>query len=162
MEEEIVQKLLVTVREFSGLGYSELISNPEEMLFVVEISKEHARIVDLEDRVILVSRKVLKHITEQRGSKTEEIVRKMPYVLCAPTKIVDNSIKKLNSYLFVRILDEKGVAVVIEITKTPRRGEVVSAFPVDNKTYRKMIDISGRAEFPPYEAPKGELSANPF
>lgn len=40
--------------------------------------------------------------------------------------------------------------VIDEITKTPdSMNQVVSAFHIDDKTYRKLIDISGRPDVPP-------------
>jgi hypothetical protein len=41
--------------------------------------------------------------------------------------------------------------LVLEKTKTIWECQIVSAFPVSHKAYKKMVDISGRAEFPPFE-----------
>ena len=37
----------------------------------------------------------------------------------------------------------------MEVTKTPEGFQVVSAFPIDRKTYGKLVDISGRPDVPP-------------
>ena len=72
----------------------------------------------------------------------------IPKILSNPTKIVDNSKKRPNSFIFVR-LNGKSNGAVIEITKTPDGvHQVVSAFPMDSKTYRKLVDISGRPDVP--------------
>ncbi len=46
-------------------------------------------------------------------------------------------------------MNGKAKEAVVEITKTPDQNRVVSAFPIDRKTYRKLKDISGRPDVPP-------------
>lgn len=97
-----------------------------------------------------MSNKALKHIVEERGDEAYEIVKNIPDILKNPTKVVDNSGKRANSYLFVK-MSGKIKAVVLEVTKRPDGDQVVSAFFTDRKTYEKMKDVSGRADVPPLD-----------
>ena len=118
--------------ELSKLPPKEPISNPQGLISL--------------GSNVGITRKSLKHIIEQRG---EDIISYIPKTLAAPTKIVDNSSKRPNSFLYAR-MNGNAKAVVLEVTKTPDGvHQVVSAFPVDSKTYKKMVDISGRPDVPP-------------
>jgi hypothetical protein len=101
----------------------------------------------LELKKVYISKTSLKHILDQRHGD-EHILSEIPEIIHDPTKIADNSLKRRNSYIFAR-MNGKAKGAVIEVTKTPDGNRVVSAFPIDRKTYRKLNDISGRPDVPP-------------
>jgi hypothetical protein len=53
-------------------------------------------------------------------------------------------------------MNGKARGAVIEITKTPDGNRVVSAFLISKNSYKKLIDISGRAAVPPFSTPQKE------
>lgn len=121
------------VNEFSKIPRGVEIQNPDDVVRVIGN--------------VSVSRRSLKHIVEQRGEQAREIIHDIPTVLKTPTKIGDNSLKRPDSFLFAR-MNGKARATVLEVTKTPEGIRVVSAFPMDQKNYEKLVDISGRSDVP--------------
>lgn len=135
------------INELKEIKPEGIISDSRQLFEVGLISFESMKIISSVSSKVFISKMALKHIIDQRGS--DEIVYLIPKILNNPTKIVDNSKKRQNSYMFVR-MNGKSHAAVLEITKTPdSMNQVVSAFHVDDKTYRKLIDISGRSDVPP-------------
>jgi hypothetical protein len=134
----------------------EVIIDPHALVFVEMISDEISRNIGLDiNTEVHISRIAMKHIIERRGPKAYIVVTAINEVISKPSKVVNNSKKRKNSFLFVR---ESGivVCVVLEKTKTTWQCQIVSAFLVHPKMYKKMIDISGRAELPPFELPSEE------
>jgi len=132
--------------EFSSIEAGHPIKDPLFLHFVGKISLATMRLIKASSRNVYISNLALKHIIEQRGN--ERIIYKIPQILSCPTKIVDNYRKRINSFILVR-MNGKANGAVIEITKTPDQNRVVSAFPIDTKTYKKLKDISGRSDVPP-------------
>lgn len=122
------------IDEFSKLKHGTQIANPEG---VISIGKN-----------VVISRRSVKHIIEQRGELAHELIHDIPNVLANPTKIVDNSLKRPNSFLYAR-MNGKARATVLEVTKTPDgKHQVVSAFPMYKHTYEKLVDNSGGPHVP--------------
>lgn len=132
--------------ELKEISPGEPIKKPNLLFFVGRLSKHTMSVINTKVNNVYISRSALKHIIERRGN--DEIISKIPLIISHPTKIVDNSKKRRNSFILVK-MNGKASGVVIEITKTPDENRVVSAFPIDNKTYRKLEDISGRPDVPP-------------
>lgn len=135
------------INELKEVKPKGIILSQEQLFEIGLISFKSMKIIDSPSSKVFISKMALKHIIDQRGS--EEIIYLIPEILNDPTKIVDNSKKRQSSFIFVR-MNGKSHAAVLEITKTPdSMNQVVSAFHVDDKTYRKLIDISGRPDVPP-------------
>lgn len=126
------------------------IRHPHRCYFIAYLNGDVAHMIKAEQRGVFISRRSIKHILERRGSNAEAVFGELKGVIEKPTKIVDNSSKRKDSFIFIRSA-EITVAAIIEITEKPGSCQVVSAFLMDQKTYEKQIDISGRAEFPPFE-----------
>ncbi len=101
---------------------------------------------------IFITHDRLVHIIKHRALLAGTVVAALPFVLNSPGKIGDNSKKRSNSYVYCRKIGRIAIRVVVEETKTPGISRVVSAFPMSLKDYEKLIDISGRADIPPYES----------
>lgn len=145
--------LITAYEEFKKIPPGELISEPGKLLFVEIIPDDISmRMGILKNSEVYISRMALKHIVERRKSKAKLVIDVIPKAIRRPFKVVDNSRKRNDSFLF---LYSNGlvVCVVVEKTKTTQHCQVVSAFPVYKKIYEKMVDISGRAELPPFELP---------
>jgi len=150
---ETTARLLEVVNELKLIPVGRPIHKYNELLFVARLPEHISITINVpKDTDVYISRMALKHLIDRRKSKAEHIVRTIPCAIMKPLKIVDNSRKRKDSFLFF-YTDRLVVCVVLEKTKTTRDCQVVSAFPVHPKIYKKMIDISGRAEFPPFELP---------
>ena len=145
------RRVLITVKELSSLERGQMIERPSKLLYVARISNNIAHIMNTSAVEVYISRRVIKHIIERRGYQTKWVFDNLPKVIRNPTKIVANSNKKIFSYILANNIG-RIIGVVVE-TKTPDYCQVISAYPIDKKTYRKLVDISGRAEFPPFELP---------
>lgn len=130
-----------------------IIDSPDKIIEITQLPITICRIIKTNSIEVYISRKSLKHIMDQREDLAEYIIYSIPSILNNPSKISDNSHKRPNSFLFAK-MNGNAKGVVLEITKTTHNNRVVSAFPIDRKTYRKMIDISGRAAVPPFATPK--------
>ncbi|GEM_PF-173985 len=144
------RKVLLAVEELSSFRIGEMIPCPETLLYVGTISKKTMEIIGANTQIVMISRRAVKHIIERRGPKTSFIFKNMLHVLVESTKIIDNSTKRNGSFIIAK-QDGKIIGVVVEITKTPDGCQVVSAFPMRLEAYEKLVDYSGRAEFPPFE-----------
>lgn len=132
---KVESDLISTANSFSKLERGAKIENPSG---VISLGKN-----------VEITRASLKHIVEESGR--ENIVAGIAETLSNPTKIADNSAKRAGSFLYAR-LNGKARATVLEVTKTPDgKHQVVSAFPMDEKSYKKLIDISGRSDVPPLD-----------
>ncbi len=139
------------IKEFKGKLKRQDILDPDKELYVTTLSGKAVLDLKLFSGRVTITRKTLKHIVESRESRKEDIdyiILSIPEVLNNPTKISDNFQKRKNSFLFAR-MNGKGKAVILEISKTESRNKVVSAFFMDNKTYKKLKNILGRADVPP-------------
>jgi hypothetical protein len=135
------------INELKEIKPKGIISNPRQLFEIGSISFESMKVINTKYPKVFISKMALKHIIDQRES--EEIIYLIPEILSNPTKIVDNSLKRLNSFIFAK-MNGKYNGAVLEITKTPDcENQVVSAFPIDPRTYRKLEDISGRPDVPP-------------
>lgn len=146
--------------QYKNLSRGADIVDPEKPNLISPVNKSATQRLGLSGQAS-VTNKTIKHIVESHGDQANEIIEAIPKTLAEPTKVVDNSAKRANSYLFAR-KNGKNYGVVLEVTKTPDGDRVVSAFRVDNKTYEKMTDIFGRtasrsAGFPPFATPEGEI-----
>ncbi len=94
-----------------------------------------------------IRRGSLDHIIERRGCDAKRIAFSMAAVLTDPSKISDNSQKRRSSVVFFRKIGRRIIRVITEETKTPGKSRVVSAYPISDKAYKKLVDISGRAHF---------------
>lgn len=135
------------------LGEDAMIDSPDKVIEIARLSTTVIKMIKTESAQVYISRKSLKHIMNRRGDMAEYIIFSIPSILNNPSKISDNSNKRQNSFLFAK-MNGNAKGVVLEITKTTRDNRVVSAFSIDRKTYRKMIDISGRTAVPPFATPK--------
>lgn len=143
--------LELVFRELKMISTGSPIPNHSDMLLVSRIPDIISQKIGLTNNsYAYISRMALKHIIERRGLIAESIVLKIPSAISNPSKVVDNSKKRKNSFLFLHP-DDFVLCVVMEKTKTTWECQIVSAFPISPKTYEKMIGISGRAEFPPFE-----------
>ncbi len=140
--------ILRAVDEFTLLKRGAAIENPEGMLQTGNMSPQNAKLINAQTNEATISRKVIKHIIEQRGDSAKEIIQSIPDILSNPSKIVNNSAKRPDSFLFAK-KNGKNLGTVLEVTKTPDGNRVVTAFQIDNKTYEKLVDISGRTDVPP-------------
>jgi len=95
---------------------------------------------------ISISQETLAHIMERRGRMAKSVVYAIALVLSRPNKIVDNSSKRKDSFIYARQVGNLHIAVVVAKTKTPGKSRVVSAFLMDSNSHRKLVDISGRTE----------------
>ena len=136
------------VAEFKSMKTGDSITKPTGLVFVGKVAKDVVKTLGIPNDTV-ITRQAIKHIVERRGENALEFVRAIPDVLANPTKVADNSAKRLNSFLFAK-MNGSTKGVVIEVTKTPDGNRVVSAFPIDRKTYDKLVDISGRADVPPF------------
>jgi hypothetical protein len=146
------RQLIQAIDELRSIKDTGSIRRPHESYFLAYIFGDVARTIKVKRRGVSISRRSIKHILERRGSNAEIVFSELKYVIERPTKIVDNSKKRKDSFIFIRSADIT-VAAIIEITEKPGTCQVVSAFLMGQKTYEKLIDISGRAEFPPFELP---------
>lgn len=147
-KERIEVGIFDAIKEFSSLESGVFIKNPNVSLKLGKITSQDASIIGAKIDDVGITRRAIKHIVEQRGERAREFIESIPDVLTNPSKIADNSIKRPDSFLFAKMNGEAR-GVVLEITKTPDGNRVVSAFPIDRKTFRKLRDISGRPEVPP-------------
>ncbi len=146
-------RLITNYEELVGYPVGKHIPEPNKLLFVGLIpSFICSKIGVVKNTSVFISRMALKHIIERRESMAYSFIKAIPIAISQPVKVVDNSLKRENSFLFIHH-DVAIICVVVEKTKTTRICQVVSAFPVHFKIYKKMIDISGRAELPPFELP---------
>lgn len=143
-------ELTSTVEELSHIEGAGHISKPNDLLYITQLSEKTVKIMEGVCPDVYISRRAIKHIIDRRGQYVHFVCKSIPSVLENPTKIVDNSVKRKNSYLLAQF-GTKIVGVVLDTTKTPDKCQVVSAFLINQRTYEKLIDISGRAEFPPFE-----------
>ena len=120
----------------------------EKIISVEKISTEIQKVINSFTPNVEITSKALKHIIERRGKWADDIIQAIQDILINPSKIADNSIKRPNSFLFIRS-NGKAKSLVLEVLKKPDANQVVSAFYTDNKTYNKLLDISGRAAVPP-------------
>jgi hypothetical protein len=137
-------------KELIELGVGQSIPDPNRVFLITSLSKEQMDLIGTNSSEVFISARSLKHIIDQRRS--EEIVYFLSEIITSPTKVVDNSKKRSNSFLFVK-KNGKIRGAVVEITKTPDGNRVVSAFPISIRYYRKLIDISGRTAVPPFATP---------
>lgn len=144
-------RVLIAVKELSSLERGQMIERPSKLLYVARISNSIAYIMNTSAVEVYISRRAIKHIIERRGDQTKWVFDNLPKAIRNPTKIVANSNKKEFSYILANNIG-RIIGVVVE-TKTPDYCQVISAYPIDKKTYRKLVDISGRAEFPPFGLP---------
>jgi len=134
MAGDYADRILTLVAEYKGLNVGEGITNPSNYLFL--------------GKRVCISHQAIKHIVEQRGELAQSVLLDIPLILANPTKISDNSHKRPGSFLYAR-MNGKVKAVVVEIAKTPDdKHQVVSAFPMYEHTYRKLVDISGGPHVP--------------
>src|SRR3989344_9263069 len=101
------------IEELESTSFHGAISNPTNIFFVGCISKNTMKIVCSDSDEVFISKMSLKHIIDQRGNS--EIIFKIPEIMSNPTKIVDNSSKRQNSFILVK-MNGKAKGVVIEIT----------------------------------------------
>jgi len=133
------------------------ISDPDRLFQIGTLSDSSAKRINSSDIRVFITKKAAKHIFDKRIDI--DVLYKIPDIIKNPTKIVDNSKKRSNSFLFAK-MNGKAKIVVLEITKTPGECQVVSAFPTSKNYYRKLIDISGRTAVPPFATPTdGEESS---
>lgn len=144
------RKVWLAIEGLNSFNIGEMIPDPETLLYIGTMSKKTMGIIGANTQIVMVSRRAIKHIIERRGPKTGFIFENIPHVLAKPTKIIDNSAKRVSSFIIAK-QDVNVVGVVVEITKTPDGCQVVSAFPMRLEAYEKLVDYSGRAEFPPFE-----------
>jgi hypothetical protein len=137
------------IQELKNVGHHQPIENPNEIFEIASLSKENARLVGASSLKVFISKRSLKHVIDQRG---DGILSLLPEIIASPTKISNNSKKRLGSFIFARMLDKANGAVV-EITEKPDGNRVVSAFPISKYYYRKLTDISGRTAVPPFSTP---------
>lgn len=131
------------IDELIHAGLEKDILNPEQVFEIGYISAGAMTVIGANSLKVYVSKKALKHIIDRRGSA--EIIYLIPGILSNPTKITDNSFKRQHSFILAK-MNGRYRGVVLEITKTPDyENQVVSAFIIDPKTYKKMSDISGGA-----------------
>ena len=140
------------IEELESITDSGSIRRPHDSYFVAYVQADAARALKIWNRRVSISRRSIKHILERRASKSDIIFGELKLVIERPTKIVNNSHKRMNSLMFIRSA-EITIAVIVETTERPGGCQVISAFLMDQKTYEKLIDISGRAESPPFELP---------
>ena len=134
------------IKEIQAVGFRGLISDPTQVFFVANLSRSTLNAIGAKTEECFISKTSLKHIFDQRDSIG--IIFEIPEIVSHPTKIADNSAKRPNSFILVK-MNGKAKGAVVEITKTPDQNRVVSAFPIDKKTYKKLKDISGRTDVPP-------------
>lgn len=151
MELNLLDNLTNEISILKKLDKDAVIDSPDLAIEIARLSANIIETIRTNSEQVYISRKSLKHIINQRGKTAEYIIFSIPSILNNPSKISDNSSKRPNSFLFTK-MNENAKGVVLEITKTTHN-RVVSAFPIDRKTYRKMIDISGRAAVPPFATP---------
>jgi len=128
----IRRRLVKAFKELKGIFPLEPICDPDADITVA--------------RGFVVSRKSLKHIIDRRGKNAERVLHHLPDAVTKPLKISDNSHKRQQSLLVTHKVESEYIVAVVEQTKTPGVFRVVSAFLMDHKTHKKLIDISGRAE----------------
>ena len=151
----VSQEMKLATEEFKKMKVFQQIKEPDKLLPVIRLPDEISSIIKADNPEVTITRRALKHIVERRDIVADEFVNAIPDVLSNPSKIADNTAKTPDSYLFAK-MNGKAKGVVLEVKKTPKGNRVVSAFPIDRKTYGKIKDISGRAEFPPFELAKGK------
>ena len=134
------------IEEIENAGFHGHVTNSAQIFFVAYLSRSTSAVIGTDTKEVFVSKASLKHIFDQRDDVA--IIFDIPDIVRQPTKIADNSSKRRRSFLFVK-MNGKAKGVVVEITKTPDQNRVVSAFPIDRKTYKKLKDISGRPDVPP-------------
>ncbi|MEK7673187.1 MAG: hypothetical protein AAB373_04860 [Patescibacteria group bacterium] len=103
---DIVGRLLIEAGEFKKQDRLHKISDPDKEVDIILLSEDIVKILSLSGNSVTITRKALKHIVNNREinkADVDDIVGSIPYVLSCPTKIVDNSHKKINSFLFVRM-----------------------------------------------------------
>jgi hypothetical protein len=120
------------------------------LIYIGKISKKSFKKVSFLNWKVFISSETINHIFERREKIAKKVILFISEIISNPTKISDNSVKRIDSYIFIGF-NEKIIGVVIEKTKTTGVNQVVFAFPINARTYRKIIDISGRAESPPFE-----------
>ncbi len=152
MKDRNLSKLIDEIASLKKLGDVLIIDFPNKIIEVTTLSNEIISIIKTSSASVSISRKSIKHIINQRKEGAEYILLSIPNILNNPSKIASNSHKRPDSFLFAK-MNGSAKGVVLEITKTTTQNMVVSAFPIDRKTYRKMIDISGRAAVPPFATP---------
>ncbi len=131
------------IEELKNISVGEAIPDPLRIFSVAFISYCTAQVIGSKSRGVYISRRALKHIIDSRGNKADEVISIIPVVLNMPEKIVNNFLKRDNSFILTRKIS-RNYGVVLEITKTPgSENQVVSAFIIDPRTYEKMYDISG-------------------
>lgn len=139
----IPAEILNELKEIKPRG---VISDPKMSFEIGYISTTSIRIIGPTSPKVFISKRSLKHIIDQRGS--DQIIYEIPEIISNPTKIIDNSVKRIGSFIFAK-MNGKAKGVVIEVTKTPDGNRVVSAFPINKEYYRRLVDISGRSDVSP-------------
>lgn len=105
----------------------------------------------LENGKVTITRKALKHIVNSRElnkADVDHVVSSIPEIMKKPTKIVDNSAKTPNSFLFAK-MNGGAKGVVLEILQKENKNQIISAHFIRKGYYLKMKDILGRAAVPP-------------
>ena len=145
------------IKELEEAPFKADITEPLAIFKVGVLADTDVEVIHAQFKEVFISKRSLKHIIDQR--KGSDIILKIRNIIESPTKIIDNSLKRGNSFLFAK-MNGKAQGVVIELTKTPDGNRVVSAFPISKGYYRRLIDISGRAAVPPFATPSNrEISS---
>jgi hypothetical protein len=116
------------IEEIQAVGFRGHISDPARIFFVAYFSQMTLNATKTSTKEVFISKMALKHIFDQRDNV--KIIFEIPDIICNPSKIVDNSSKRPNSFILVK-MNGKAKGAVIEITKTPDHNRVVSAFHID-------------------------------
>ena len=141
------------LEDFDKLEIGAIVLDSDKTILVAVMQSQISAMIGIEHCSVVIPRKSLKHIVERRGNKARFIIEHMPIVIKDPVIVSDNSKKRQGSFIFAIPYERWAVGIIITRTKTPGVCRVVSAFPIELKTYRKLTNISGRAEFPPFELP---------
>lgn len=132
------------IKELKSVESRGRIAVPELLFIAGKITQKVARFINTKTLKVFISRKSLKHIIDQRKDKANEVIDAIPDTIQIPDLLIDNSHKRHHSFLFIKKISPKNYGVVVEITKTPGfENQVVSAFIIDRKTYKKLSENSG-------------------
>ena len=134
-------------KEFLNLAKGRHIENPEMLIELRPLPKDIKKIIHVKNAGVGITRKVIKHITEQRGQDALYILRSIPDILARPSKIAKNNSKRPNSFLFAK-MNGRAKAIILELQNNHECSLIVSAFLMDKKTFKKLVDISGRSDVP--------------
>lgn len=156
---KIATKINNAIKEFQSLEKGAVIKNPTHSYKIASISEYSKKVINSNINNATISRLSIKHIVERRGILgATDLINSIPDVVSNPSKIAKSSLGN-NRYLFAK-MNGKARASVLEVIKNPDGNQVVSAYYMDDKTFRKLVDISGRSDVPPSIPPKGRSTAS--